>query len=186
MSLLCGFLVIFSGVYLLNMSRNDPDGKGLVEGTGSFDDDAIPTDAIAGLQTRRSLQIRRSGDRNGGHRRSGSAYSLLGNGPSDRDGLMRSYDAESSVGANDFTDEDGSANGYPETNGGNARELHVLKTSFDSSPRNSDVLGTSPTVSVAPLIQTASSHRRSRTASVHYKTPSTPKIDEESDEPSSR
>ncbi|KAI5305003.1 hypothetical protein KEM56_005522 [Ascosphaera pollenicola] len=188
-SLLCGFLIIFTGVYLLNMSRSDPDGKGLVEGTGSFDDDAIPTDAIAGLQTRRSLQIRRSGDRAGlGNRRSGSSFSLLmGNGPTDRDGLMRNYDAESLAGASDYGDEERHVNGFGDTNGINgAREMHVLKTSFDS-PRNSDVLTSSPTVTVTPLTHSASSHRRSRTASsVHYKMPSTPKIDEHPDEPGSR
>ncbi|MCJ1308898.1 hypothetical protein MMC25_002553 [Agyrium rufum] len=63
-SLLCGFLVIFTGVYLLNLSRNDPNGHTLVGQRGPDDDDddgaGIPTDGIAILQTRRSMQHRRS------------------------------------------------------------------------------------------------------------------------------
>ncbi|ANB15347.1 hypothetical protein AWJ20_2974 [Sugiyamaella lignohabitans] len=60
-SLICGFLIIFSGVYLLNVSRSDGDGNQLmalksVEG--------MPMEnTIAGIQTRRSIQM---------HRRSGS------------------------------------------------------------------------------------------------------------------
>lgn len=57
-SLLAGFLVIFSGVYLLNLSRMDPDGRSL---GGSKGLDGIPMEnGIASLQTRRSLQLRRS------------------------------------------------------------------------------------------------------------------------------
>jgi hypothetical protein len=58
-SLICGFLIIFSGVYLLNISRADEGhllpGKSL---------DGIPMDnTVASIQTRRSIQM---------HRRSGS------------------------------------------------------------------------------------------------------------------
>ncbi|KAL4788593.1 magnesium transporter NIPA-domain-containing protein [Aspergillus varians] len=86
-SLLCGFLIIFSGVYLLNISRNDPDGRML---KASFDDEGVPTDPIAGFQTRRSMQARRS---NEPHRRSSSSIAFL-NGHDDREGLIRSYDVE--------------------------------------------------------------------------------------------
>ncbi|KAI5290410.1 hypothetical protein KEM54_001608 [Ascosphaera aggregata] len=195
-SLLCGFLIIFSGVYLLNVSRSDPDGKALVEGTGSFDDDAIPTDTIASFQTRRSLQIRRSAERSGvGHRRNSSSYSLLmGAGSSDREGLMRNYDGESSIGLTDLRDEerhvlvydDGSESSHGNGSSAGGRELHTFKSSFESSPKDSDVTSSSsPTVHVSPLAHSmsSSSHRRSRTASVHFKTPSTPKIDEHPDEP---
>lgn len=74
-SLLCGFLTIFTGVYLLNLSREDPDGinagiKSARDGRGVYHDvDGIPTDGLAGLQTRLSMQSRRSGE---GHRRSNS------------------------------------------------------------------------------------------------------------------
>lgn len=61
-SLLSGFLVIFTGVYLLNLSRGDPDGHKLLNGHMS---DGVPTDGITGLQTRRSMQLRRSTE-NGG------------------------------------------------------------------------------------------------------------------------
>ncbi|PGH02804.1 hypothetical protein GX51_04416 [Blastomyces parvus] len=98
-SLLCGFLVIFSGVYLLNLSRTDPDGVALI---GKGDEDGVPTDGIASIQTRLSLQNRRSVDR---HRRSSSSLDYYG-GPSDRDGLMRSYDVETGAfGLQDLTEE---------------------------------------------------------------------------------
>ncbi|KAI5368091.1 Putative magnesium transporter NIPA [Septoria linicola] len=73
-SLLCGFLTIFTGVYLLNLSREDPDGmnagiKSAQDGRGEYHDvDGIPTDGLTGLQTRLSMQSRRSGE----HRRSNS------------------------------------------------------------------------------------------------------------------
>ncbi|KAL3467511.1 magnesium transporter NIPA-domain-containing protein [Aspergillus heterothallicus] len=86
-SLLCGFLIIFSGVYLLNISRHDPDGRAL---NSKFDDEGVPTDGIAGYQTRRSMQARRSTDP---HRRSSSSIAFL-NGNGDREGLIRSYDIE--------------------------------------------------------------------------------------------
>ena len=57
LSLLSGFLVIFSGVYLLNLSRDDPNGHKLLNGHTS---DGVPTDGLTGLQTRHSMQIRRS------------------------------------------------------------------------------------------------------------------------------
>lgn len=99
-SLLCGFLVIFSGVYLLNLSRTDPDGKSLAGKTD--EEDGVPTDGIASIQTRRSLQNRRSIDR---HRRSSSSLNYYG-GPSDREGLMRSYDVETGAfGLQDLTEE---------------------------------------------------------------------------------
>jgi magnesium transporter len=79
-SLICGFLVIFSGVYLLNLSREDPDGKTALANKFS---DAPPTDGIAGYQTRRSLQARRSSIESRGRESLG-----------DREGLMRGYDLE--------------------------------------------------------------------------------------------
>ena len=51
--------MIFTGVYLLNLSREDPDGTKLLNGHIS---DGVPTDGITGLQTRRSMQLRRSTD----------------------------------------------------------------------------------------------------------------------------
>lgn len=98
-SLLCGFLVIFSGVYLLNLSRGDPDGHRLLNGKIA-DDDGIPTDPLAGLQTRRSMQARRSLDP---HRRSSSLTfspgGILGGSRSrsvsgESAGLMHNYDVE--------------------------------------------------------------------------------------------
>ncbi|KAH8589998.1 magnesium transporter NIPA-domain-containing protein [Bisporella sp. PMI_857] len=88
-SLLSGFLVIFTGVYLLNISRGDPDGRRMIEGSPT---DGIPTDIISGTQTRRSMQARRSLDP---HRMSiGSA----GYGRGDREGLIRAYDEEENTG----------------------------------------------------------------------------------------
>lgn len=80
------------------MSRTDPDGKSIAPSADN--DDAVPTDGIAGIHTRRSLQARRSVDR---HRRSSS--SLFYPGASDREGLMRNYDAEASVGLSDLVED---------------------------------------------------------------------------------
>lgn len=91
-SLLCGFLVIFSGVYLLNLSRGDPDGHRLLNGKIP-DEDGIPTDGLTGLQTRRSMQARRSTD----HRRSSSLTFSPGgirHVSAESAGLMHNYDVE--------------------------------------------------------------------------------------------
>lgn len=73
-SLLCGFLVIFSGVYLLNLSRKDPDtllGSAHRNGSiGGFEDSAIPTDALTAFATRRSMQARRESGEGGSNRHS--------------------------------------------------------------------------------------------------------------------
>lgn len=74
-SLLCGFLIIFAGVYLLNLSREDPDGRHLLGAPSPRNihgfDDAIPTDILTALGTRRSMQARRSSVETprGGHSR---------------------------------------------------------------------------------------------------------------------
>ncbi|KAJ5948154.1 hypothetical protein N7466_001169 [Penicillium verhagenii] len=101
-SLLCGFLVIFTGVYLLNLSRHDPDGHALVN--SKLDEEGVPTDGIASFQTRRSMQSRRSTDP---HRRSSSSIFLNGHG--DREGLIHSYDLEngSGIGLEDLAEDDG-------------------------------------------------------------------------------
>ncbi|KZF19736.1 DUF803 domain membrane protein [Xylona heveae TC161] len=84
-SLLCGFLVIFTGVYLLNLSRGDPDGHKLLNGKI---EDGVPTDGIAGLQTRRSMQSRRSLEP---HRLSAGSFRF---NSGDREGLIHAYDVE--------------------------------------------------------------------------------------------
>ena len=96
-SLLSGFLVIFTGVYLLNLSRRDPNGHRLLtsggDGSSSIIEDGVPTDGLATLQTRMSMQARRSSE---AHRVSVNAAF----GPSgDREGLMRSYDYDEENGA---------------------------------------------------------------------------------------
>ena len=96
-SLLSGFLVIFTGVYLLNLSREDPDGHKLLNGSI---DDGIPTDGLTGLQTRRSMQTRRSGD----HRISSGSLGYGNRG--DRQGLIHSYDEENEgFGLTDLSDD---------------------------------------------------------------------------------
>ena len=97
-SLLCGFLVIFTGVYLLNLSRGDPDGHRLLNGKV---EDGVPTDGIASLQTRRSMQARRSVD----HRRRSSGSLVFGSS-GDRQGLINSYDEENGgFGLSDLTED---------------------------------------------------------------------------------
>ena len=56
-SLLCGFLVIFSGVYLLNFSRTDPHGFSAVDREMEF---PLDNGISAAVQGRKSLQGRRS------------------------------------------------------------------------------------------------------------------------------
>ena len=86
-SLLSGFLVIFTGVYLLNLSRGDPDGHKLLNGHVA---DGVPTDGLTGLQTRRSMQNRRSVD--GGRTSTGSSVGFGRSG--ERGVLMHSYERD--------------------------------------------------------------------------------------------
>ena len=111
-SLLCGFLVIFSGVYLLNLSRDDPDGRGALANSFS---DAPPTDGVSGFPTRRSMQSRRSTD-------SGFRSPFLGGGGNgrnsmgDRRALMQDYDVENQFELGDLVeDSDGEAGGRKRT-----------------------------------------------------------------------
>ncbi|KAI1101524.1 DUF803-domain-containing protein [Jackrogersella minutella] len=96
LSLLSGFLITFTGVYLLNLSRRDPNGTRMLAGQST---DATGTDMISSLQTRLSMQARRS---------TGSRLSVGSRGHSDRDGLMRAYDLEQAAGEfglNDLTED---------------------------------------------------------------------------------
>lgn len=104
LSLLCGFLVTFTGVYLLNLSRRDPDGRNMIAQQGGAD--AVGTDMVSSFQTRRSMQARRS---------TGSMRHSIG----DREGLIRAYDEEEAAGfgltdlAEDSDDDGlGRANGH--------------------------------------------------------------------------
>ncbi|KAI4135893.1 MAG: hypothetical protein LQ347_000277 [Umbilicaria vellea] len=98
LSLLSGFLVIFAGVYLLNLSRGDPDGHRLLNGNI---EDGVPTDAIASLQTRRSMQARRSLEP---HRLSNGSVGFSNR--EDREGLIHSYDDENGgFGLSDLTED---------------------------------------------------------------------------------
>lgn len=94
LSLLSGFLVTFTGVYLLNLSRRDPDGMKMLAGQGT---DATGTDMISSIQTRLSMQSRRSDPRT----------SIGSRGHSDREGLMRAYDEEQTLGFGLVNDNDG-------------------------------------------------------------------------------
>jgi magnesium transporter len=82
LSLLCGFLVTFTGVYLLNLSRADPNGTKMLARRGT---DVGGTDMISSVQTRLSMSARRSTD---------PRMSVGSRG--DREGLMRAYDEEAS------------------------------------------------------------------------------------------
>ncbi|KAI9735325.1 MAG: hypothetical protein M1818_006520 [Claussenomyces sp. TS43310] len=131
-SLLCGFLVIFTGVYLLNISRADPDGR---RASAGQDHDGIATDPISSLQTRRSMQARRSLEPNR------LSVGSSGYGRSDREGLIRAYDDEENAGfgLDDLTeDSEGSPgpvhlNGH--ANGNSKRSFSEPKESERSSPR---------------------------------------------------
>ncbi len=86
MSLLSGFLVIFTGVYLLNLSRGDPDGHKVLS---SNIENGLPTADVAILQIRGSMQARRSIE---AHRASSGSAAF--NPQGDREGLMHSYDGD--------------------------------------------------------------------------------------------
>ena len=88
-SLICGFITIFLGVWLINLSRRDPAGHTFIADTPQ---DALPADGLAAIQTRYSMQSNRSFD----HRRSMSAGSIVFSPrvQDDRQGLMRAYDDE--------------------------------------------------------------------------------------------
>jgi magnesium transporter len=91
-------------VYLLNISRSDPDGHKLINGANN---DGIATDIISGTLTRRSMQARRSLDP---QRRSMGSNGYVRGG--DREALMHSFDEEENAGfgltdlAEDSYDED--------------------------------------------------------------------------------
>jgi hypothetical protein len=145
-SLLCGFLIIFSGVYLLNLSREDPDGRNALGNTFS---DAPPTDGISGFPTRRSMQARRSTD-------SGFRSPFLhGNGSarnstSDRRALMQDYDVENQFELGDLADDsdEGDASGkrtsfdedHPRQNGGLAGSgsVRVKKETVRTNTKGSE------------------------------------------------
>lgn len=60
-SLVCGFLIIFSGVYLLNISRKSPQGEHLFSSSkNGLGDLPVVDNGIGAYQTRRSVQFRRS------------------------------------------------------------------------------------------------------------------------------
>lgn len=94
-SLICGFLIIFAGVYLLNISRGSSSGGRPLNNKTL---DGMPMDnTIAGMQTRRSIQFQRASIQ---HRRSGSMRSqdarLLGGVEEENLGLTR-FDDESDI-----------------------------------------------------------------------------------------
>lgn len=106
LSLLCGFLVTFTGVYLLNLSRTDPHGMKMIAGRGGAD--AIGTDMVSSVQTRMSMEARRSLNRHS-----------MGSARGDREGLIRAYDEEEAAGfgLTEFdSDEDAPLNGRPNGN----------------------------------------------------------------------
>jgi hypothetical protein len=116
LSLISGFLVIFTGVYLLNLSRSDPDGHKLIHGGM----DGIATDPLSGIQTRRSMQSRRSGDP---HRISSAGYRQSQG--EDR-GLIHAYDEEehnTGFGLADLASSDEEEEHTPRANG-HAKKLY--------------------------------------------------------------
>ena len=105
----------FTGVYLLNISRGDPDGHKMINRAPY---DGIATDIVSGIQTRRSMQARRSLDP---HR-----MSMGSNGyerSDDREGLIRAYDEEENAGfgltdlAEDSDEDHRNSNGKLNANG---------------------------------------------------------------------
>ncbi|ODV91713.1 hypothetical protein CANCADRAFT_55528 [Tortispora caseinolytica NRRL Y-17796] len=59
-SLLCGFLTIFSGVYLLNISKSSVPVEGLFGNSGAMGIQDVPMDnGVSAFESRRSMQIAR-------------------------------------------------------------------------------------------------------------------------------
>lgn len=125
LSLICGFLITFTGVYLLNLSRTDPDGTRL---SGRAGTDAMGTDMISSIQTRISMETRRS---------FGPSRHSIGSNAADRQGLMRAYDdEEAGFGLTDLTedtDEDGTLPMSPGLQNGGANGANGHKKSRKSS-----------------------------------------------------
>ncbi|KIH93104.1 hypothetical protein SPBR_02645 [Sporothrix brasiliensis 5110] len=123
LSLISGFLVTFAGVYLLNLSRTDPNGTRLAGRNGS---DVMGTDMVSSLQTRISMETRRSFGPGHRHSISGSSNAA------DRQGLIRAYDdEEAGFGLADLaedTDEDNPLPMSPNAPNGGASNGHASKT----------------------------------------------------------
>lgn len=122
LSLLCGFLVTFTGVYLLNLSRSDPNGFKMISGRGG--DDSVGTDMISQIQTRMSMEARRS----------------LGHG-GDREGLMRAYDEEEAAefGLTDLAeDSDDERNGLRAKQNGSASANGRSRSSEIQPPKSGE------------------------------------------------
>jgi magnesium transporter len=79
---LCASFILFSG-----FNTTDPNGHKMIMGRGDFD--ATGTDMVSSIQTRLSMQARRSTDP---HRLSMSSQH------GDRQGLIRAYDEEEAAG----------------------------------------------------------------------------------------
>ncbi len=131
LSLLCGFLVTFTGVYLLNLSRSDPNGTRMTAGRGGAD--STGTDMISSIQTRISMEARRSF---GPNRRLSTSSNTA-----DRQGLIQAYDEEAAgFGLTDLTEDsddderspmrpNGTANGHERKEHGDSIELQPQKSS---------------------------------------------------------
>ena len=123
LSLLSGFIVIFLGVALLDMSRKDPTGHQFIGERG----EGLPTDGLSALQTRYSMQSQRSWE---GHRRSisnGSAAFSPRLPRGDRERLMHEWnDEEQAYGLHDLAEdsdgEKGAGNPDVRINGHHAKQ----------------------------------------------------------------
>jgi hypothetical protein len=139
LSLLSGFLVIFTGVYLLNISRGDPEGRRMINGA---DHDGIATDIISSIQTRRSMQARRSGDPS----RLSMGSQGYGRG-GDRQGLIHAYDEEENTGfgLTDLADDSGSEDAPLRTpNGKPNGKMNGHKHSFSEDIEHDSLSKTLP------------------------------------------
>lgn len=135
-SLVCGFLIIFTGVYLLNISRGD-----ISKLVPSKTLDGMPMDnTIAGIQTRRSIQVHRNSlmMMGGGsqHRRSGSLRShdarLINELEEESMGLTR-FDEDLEVGGLVDSDSDDDDNDVLNYNSKNRADERLIRQHTRSS-----------------------------------------------------
>ncbi|KAF2124777.1 DUF803-domain-containing protein [Dothidotthia symphoricarpi CBS 119687] len=110
-SLLCGFLTIFSGVYLLNLSREDSQIRNACDSYA----DGLPSDPLSEFHTRRSMQARRSEELR-------SPFHAARNS-GDRRGLMHDYDVENQFELGDLAESE------------DEMEPEGKRTSFDRQTR---------------------------------------------------
>ncbi|KAF2767368.1 DUF803-domain-containing protein [Teratosphaeria nubilosa] len=132
-SLLCGFLTIFTGVYLLNLSREDPDGQGLgiKDSRGQYHEvEGIPVDGLGAIGTRMSMQARRSGEEERERHRRSASWGLRSPASTSR-GFFKDNDAQNLM--HNYDVETGGLDELAEDSEDDSHESGRKRTSFEDA-----------------------------------------------------